>query len=194
MATIARWTAEFLLAQLGDLSAALYVYGTGDAADPNPPDHFKTGQDITDLLASILRIDIDQKDTDKNYAIPKDNPFIGIKQFGKPVREEVWAFGFRNPWRMSFDRGSGDLFAGDVGWEAWEMIHRVKRGGNYGWSLVEARQQVNTTWPAGPGVVTPPIIELDHSVAASITALFKSFRNKFVPCSESAINSSSVWK
>lgn len=56
----------------------LYI-STGDAANPNPPDPFDTGQDISDLLSSILRIDVDRKDKDKNYAIPKDNPFIGLK-------------------------------------------------------------------------------------------------------------------
>jgi putative heme-binding domain-containing protein len=146
----------------------LYI-STGDATDPNPPDLFRTGQDITDLLSSILRIDVDHRDAGLNYSIPKDNPFVGKTQFHKPCRGEVWAFGFRNPWRMSFDRATGDLFTGDVGWEAWEMVHKVTRGSNHGWSLMESRQQVNTKWPAGTGVITPPVIELDHSIAASVT-------------------------
>ncbi|CAN5220975.1 PQQ-dependent sugar dehydrogenase [soil metagenome] len=157
----------------------LYI-STGDAADPNPPDHFKTGQNITDLLASVLRIDVDHKDAGKNYAIPKDNPFVKTLQNGIPVRGEVWAYGLRNPWRMSFDRVTGDLFAGDVGWEAWEMIHKIERGGNYGWSIVEARQQVNTAWPVGPTPIRTPVIELDHALAASITGGYV-YRGKKIP-------------
>jgi putative heme-binding domain-containing protein len=149
----------------------LYI-STGDATDPSPPDLFRTGQDITDLLSSILRIDVDRKDPGKNYAIPKDNPFVGQTQFGKPVREEVWAYGFRNPWRMSFDRQTGDLWAGDVGWELWEMVHKIEKGGNYGWSVTEARQPINSTWPVGPTPIRPPVIEISHTDGASVTGGF----------------------
>ena len=89
----------------------LYI-STGDAAVPNPPDPFETGQDISDLLSSILRIDVDRREPGgKQYGVPKDNPFVGMKG----ARPEVWAYGFRNPWRMSFDDPTGDLFVGDVG-------------------------------------------------------------------------------
>ncbi|MBX9624534.1 MAG: PQQ-dependent sugar dehydrogenase, partial [Gemmataceae bacterium] len=69
----------------------LYIT-TGDAASPNPPDPLSTGQDCSDLLSSILRIDVDKKDPGKNYAVPKDNPFVGMAD----VRPEIWAYGFRN--------------------------------------------------------------------------------------------------
>ncbi|QEL14244.1 PQQ-dependent sugar dehydrogenase [Limnoglobus roseus] len=157
----------------------LYV-SSGDAADPNPPDKFKTGQDISDLLASIHRIDVHHKDAGKNYAIPKDNPFVGQTHNGKASRGEVWAYGFRNPWRFSFDRATGDLWAGDVGWEAWEMVHKVERGGNYGWSVVEARQAVNTTEKLGPTPIRPPVIELSHTIAASVTGGYV-YRGKKFP-------------
>ncbi|MFO0809935.1 MAG: PQQ-dependent sugar dehydrogenase [Gemmataceae bacterium] len=143
-----------------------YLYiSTGDATDPNPPDLFKTGQDISDLLSSILRIDVDRSENNKPYAVPKDNPFLAEKD----ARPEVWAFGFRNPWRMSFDKKTGDLWAGDVGWELWEMVHRVERGGNYGWSIMEARQPINVDFPQGPGPIRPPVIELPHTISASVT-------------------------
>jgi putative heme-binding domain-containing protein len=157
----------------------LYL-STGDAAPPNPPDELKTGQDLSDLLSSILRIDVDTKDPGKNYAIPKDNPFIGQSHEGKPIRPEIWAYGFRNPWRMSFDRVSGDLFVGDIGWELWEMIHKIEKGGNYGWSIVEGPQAVNTGWKPGPTPIRPPVIELPHSEAASITGGFV-YRGKKFP-------------
>jgi putative heme-binding domain-containing protein len=147
-----------------------YLYiSTGDAAQPNPPDRHKTGQDISDLLSSVLRIDVDHKDPGLNYAVPKDNPFIDFVYQGKPARPEVWAYGFRNPWRMSFDRKTGELWVGDVGWELWEMVHKPTKGSNHGWSIVEARQPVNPTWPQGPTPIRPPVIELDHSLAASVT-------------------------
>ncbi len=153
----------------------LYI-STGDARSPNPPDPLHTGQDCSDLLSSILRIDVDRKDGERLYGIPKDNPFVGMKN----VRPEVWAFGFRNPWRMSFDRSTGDLWVGDVGWELWEMIHKVEKGGNYGWSITEARQPINPNQPAGPTPIRSPAIELSHTIAASVTGGYV-YRGKKFP-------------
>ncbi|HEV3144329.1 MAG TPA: PQQ-dependent sugar dehydrogenase, partial [Gemmataceae bacterium] len=141
----------------------LYI-STGDAGDPNPPDPFNTGQDISDLLSSILRIDVDRKDVGMNYAIPKDNPFIGMKG----ARPEVWAYGFRNPWRMGFDRQTGELFVGDVGWELWESVHRVQKGGNYGWSAMEGPQPIKSD-QVGPTPIVPALIELPHTISCSVT-------------------------
>ena len=141
----------------------LYI-STGDAGNPNPPDPFNTGQDVSDLLSSILRIDVDRKDEGKNYAIPEDNPFVATKD----ARPEVWAYGLRNPWRMSFDRQTGELFVGDVGWELWESVHRVEKGGNYGWSAMEGPQPIKSG-PVGPTPIRPALIELPHTIACSIT-------------------------
>jgi putative heme-binding domain-containing protein len=141
----------------------LYI-SSGDSANPNPPDPFNTGQDISDLLSSILRIDVDQKDEGKTYAVPKDNPFVSTKG----ARPEVWAYGFRNPWRMSFDRQTGDLFVGDVGWELWESVHRVEKGGNYGWSAREGPQPIKPEQVA-PTPIHPALIELPHTIACSVT-------------------------
>ena len=152
----------------GPKDGYLYI-STGDAASPNPPDPLKTGQDCSDLLSSVLRIDVNAKDTGKNHAIPKDNPFVGATHDGRPVRPEIWSYGFRNPWRMSFDRKTGDLWLGDVGWENWEMVHRLEKGSNHGWSVQEARQPINTHLKVGPTPVRAPAIELDHSQAASVT-------------------------
>jgi putative heme-binding domain-containing protein len=144
----------------------LYL-STGDAASPDPPDvPFKTGQDISDLLSSILRIDVDRADSANAYVVPRDNPFVNMPG----ARPEVWAFGFRNPWRMSFDRATGDLWVGDVGWEQWEMVYRVQRGGNYGWSITEGpNQNVRTDVKPGPGPILPPMHAVPHSEGASIT-------------------------
>jgi putative heme-binding domain-containing protein len=144
----------------------LYV-STGDGATPDPPDFaFKTGQDVSDLLSSILRIDVDHTGGGNSYSIPRDNPFLNFPG----ARPEVYAFGLRNPWRISFDRATGDLWAGDVGWEQWEMIDLVKPSGNYGWSIVEGpNTHVRTDVQQGPGPILPPMIALPHSEAASIT-------------------------
>jgi putative heme-binding domain-containing protein len=141
----------------------LYI-STGDAASPNPPDPLNTGQDISDLLSSILRIDVDHKDDGKSYAVPKDNPFVKLKG----ARPEVWAYGFRNPWRMGFDRQTGDLWVGDVGWELWESVHRVEKGGNYGWSAMEGPQPIKPE-KVGPTPIIPALIELPHTISCSVT-------------------------
>jgi putative heme-binding domain-containing protein len=144
----------------------LYV-STGDAADPDPPDGKRhTGQDNRDLLACVFRIDVDRSSGTNAYTIPPDNPFLQTPD----IRPEIWAFGFRNPYRMAFDRASGDLWVGDVGWEQWEMIYRVERGGNYGWPLVEGpNTNVRHDVKPGPGPIRPAIVALPHADAASIT-------------------------
>ncbi len=143
-----------------------YLYiSAGDSANPNPPDSHNTGQDISDLSSSILRIDVDRPSGDKLYSIPADNPFA--KTAG--ARGEIWAYGLRNPWRMSFDRQTGDLWVGDVGWELWEMIDRVQKGGNYGWSIMEGPQAVHPDGKRGPTPIIPPTFYFPHSEAASIT-------------------------
>ncbi|HLJ96817.1 MAG TPA: PQQ-dependent sugar dehydrogenase, partial [Gemmataceae bacterium] len=141
----------------------LYI-STGDAASPNPPDPFDTGQDVSDLLSSILRIDVDHRTPGMNYAVPKDNPFVSMKG----ARPEVWAYGLRNPWRMSFDSQTGELFVGDVGWELWESVHRVEKGGNYGWSAMEGPQPIKPH-KVGPTPIRPALIELPHTIACSVT-------------------------
>ncbi|MEK6258355.1 MAG: PQQ-dependent sugar dehydrogenase [Planctomycetota bacterium] len=146
------------------LDGCLYI-STGDGSGPNPPDARRAGQDVSNLLSCILRIDVDHTDDGKNYRIPADNPFVDLKG----ARGEIWAYGFRNPWRMSFDRKTGDLWVGDVGWELWEMLDRVERGGNYGWSVVEGRQSTNPEWPRGPTPILPPTIDVPHSESSSIT-------------------------
>jgi putative heme-binding domain-containing protein len=143
-----------------------YLYiSSGDATDPNPPDRLDTGQDLSDLLSSVLRIDVDHPAGDKAYSVPADNPFVNMVG----ARPEIWAYGFRNPWKMSFDRVSGDLWVGDVGWELWEMVYRVQKGGNYGWSVKEGRQWVRPEAKRGPTPILPPTLDFPHTEAASIT-------------------------
>ncbi|OYP37619.1 PQQ-dependent sugar dehydrogenase [Rhodopirellula sp. MGV] len=141
----------------------LYV-SVGDTQAPYPPDAEETGQDLSDLEASILRIDVDLPEGDVTYRIPADNPFVGVPN----ARGEIWSFGLRNPWKIAFNPDNGDLLAADVGWEMREMIHRVTRGRNHGWSLMEGSQVVKQgRQPRVP--ITPPLFEHTHLDSRSIT-------------------------
>ena len=96
-----------------------YLYiSTGDGSGPNPPDGLTTGQEISDLLGSILRIDVDRATDSQPYSIPSDNPFVQLKS----ARPEVWSYGLRNPWKFGVDRQTGEIYAADNGWETWELI------------------------------------------------------------------------
>ncbi|MFG0332393.1 MAG: PQQ-dependent sugar dehydrogenase [Maioricimonas sp. JB049] len=143
-----------------------YLYiSSGDGVGPFPPDSEETGQDIGDLRATIMRIDVDHPTDDQPYSVPADNPFVD-----RPgARPEVWAYGFRNPWKISFNPANGELWCGDVGWELWELVYLVKKAGNYGWSVMEGRQPVRADVKRGPTPIQPPIVDHPHTEARSIT-------------------------
>lgn len=141
----------------------LYVsLGDGGAAD-DPHGH---GQNLTTWLGAILRIDVDGETRTENYAIPPDNPFADGANGARP---EIYALGFRNVWRFSFDRATGELFAADVGQNEIEEVHTVVRGGNYGWNRYEgdADFEEDTVLATEPALV--PIVTYPHSEGISIT-------------------------
>jgi uncharacterized repeat protein (TIGR03806 family) len=143
-----------------------YLYiTTGDGASPNPPDGLSTGQGVDDLLSCLLRIDVHPADDKTPYTAPGDNPFVDHPG----ARPEIWAFGFRNPWKLSFNEKNGELWIGDVGWELYEMVYLVKRGGNYGWSVMEGPQPVRGEIEPGPGPILPPIADHHHVESKSVT-------------------------
>jgi putative heme-binding domain-containing protein len=143
----------------------LYI-ATGDSS--GIADQYLTGQDVGVLPGKILRIDVDHPDPGKHYGIPKDNPFVGREG----ARPEIWAYGLRQPWKMSFDRVSGDLWAGNVGQDLWEQIYRIEPGGNYGWSILEGSHPFRAERPRGPSPILMPVIEHDHANFRSITGGF----------------------
>jgi uncharacterized repeat protein (TIGR03806 family) len=134
----------------------LYI-GFGDGGSGGDPQN--RAQNTSVLFGKILRIDVD---SGSPYASPPDNPFAGGG--GAP---EIWAYGLRNPWRFSFDRGTGDLWAGDVGQNLYEEIDRIVRGGNYGWNKKEGFHCYNAT--SCPGPYIDPVAEYDHSQGISVT-------------------------
>jgi glucose/arabinose dehydrogenase len=133
-----------------------YLYlGLGDGGAAGDP--FKNGQDTSSLLGKILRIDVNNGDP---YSIPADNPF----------GNEVWAYGLRNPWRISFDRVTGDLWIGDVGQNQYEEIDYLPSGSpggaNFGWSIMEASYGYDGV--AQPGLLLPAA-EYSHDFGCSVT-------------------------
>lgn len=142
-----------------------YLYITaGDGGSGGDPEG--NGQNRRTLLGSILRIDVDQHPDGRNYGIPADNPFF---MNNEGYREEIYAYGFRNPWRMSFDPQTGRLWVADVGQNKWEEIDIVVAGGNYGWNIMEGRHCFNPPSNCNQAGLIAPVWEYDHSQGISIT-------------------------
>ena len=113
-----------------------YLYiGLGDGGRGGDP--FGNGQNTATLLGSILRIDLSRASQEERYRIPPDNPFVGVAG----AVPEIWAYGLRNPWRFSFENGTGDSGTGRLWWGTWarrmEELDLVERGMNYGWNIME---------------------------------------------------------
>jgi glucose/arabinose dehydrogenase len=152
----------------------LYI-GMGDGGSGGDPEN--RAQNPEELLGKFLRIDVDGPPP---YRIPPDNPFAG--QQGKP---EIYALGLRNPWRFSFDRRTGELWAGDVGQNLWEEIDVIAKGKNYGWRLLEGTHCFN---PANNCElvqnVVPPVTEYRHEQGrCSVTGGYV-YRGKRLPALE----------
>jgi glucose/arabinose dehydrogenase len=132
---------------------------------------YGNGQNLNTLLGKILRIDVNTLP----YAIPKDNPFIGMEN----TKPEIYAYGFRNPWRISFDKLNGRLFAGDVGQKNWEEIDIVTKGGNYGWRVREGTHVKSPNDPDPKNWINP-IADYGRNEGISVTGGFL-YRGKQLP-------------
>ena len=165
----------------------LYI-AVGDGGSGNDP--FGNGQNLQSLLGKILRIDVDHagaiarvdplrpaESKELRYQIPADNPLVGKHLQARP---EIWAYGLRNVWRMTFDTQTGTLWAGDVGQDLWEEIDIIVRGGNYGWNLREGKHDFGPDGSPPRGDLIEPIFEYPHSVGKSITGGLV-YRGKALP-------------
>lgn len=143
-----------------------YLYiGVGDGGGEGDPNGvIGNGQNINTTLGKILRIDVDQGDP---YSVPADNPFVGVDG-----QDEIYAYGFRNPFRFSFDMTTGRLFVGDVGQDLWEEIDIVEKGGNYGWRIMEGNHLFDPTLASYLGInistLAPPIYDYSHYVGHTV--------------------------
>ncbi len=136
----------------------LYI-GLGDGGSAGDP--FNYSQNLGTHLGKILRIDVD---AGAPYVVPPDNPFRNTPG----ARPEIWALGFRNPWRFSFDRCDGRLFLGDVGQDSWEEVDLILKGGNYGWRIMEGAHCYNPPTGCRTRGLELPIHEYPHSVGCSV--------------------------
>ena len=138
-----------------------YLYiGMGDGGGGGDPSN--SGQNLETLLAKMLRIDVNAPQGSLNYTIPPDNPFVG-----EPGRDEIWAYGLRNPWRISFDRETGDFWIADVGQNLWEEVDMVLAGTpggmNFGWDCREGNHDYEPGNCGSGTEFTWPIFEYPHS-------------------------------
>ena len=153
-----------------------YLYiAVGDGGAGGDPQN--NGQNRKTLLGSMLRIDVDTTSGSKPYGIPKDNPFAG-NSLG--YREEIYAWGLRNPWRFSFDRKTGQLWAGDVGQNAWEEIDVIEKGKNYGWRVMEGDHCFNPPTGCSKSGLQPPVWDYTMKGGQSVTGGHV-YRGKLLP-------------
>lgn len=140
----------------------LYI-GMGDSGPQEDPQGH--GQDRGTLLGKILRIDVDRSDADVPYAIPMDNPFAG----DSTERREIWAFGFREPWRFTFDSATADLWVGDVGQNRFEEVAIVRAGENHGWNVFEGHAEHSNRFRQTNGGYVAPVFSYSRTHGVSIT-------------------------
>lgn len=160
-----------------------YLYiAVGDGGSGGDP--HDNGQNRSTLLGTILRIDVNKGENGKAYGIPADNPFV---KNNNGYREEIYAYGLRNPWRFSFDTANDRLWTGDVGQNAYEEIDIVEKGGNYGWNTMEGKHCFEPKDDCDRSGLKLPIYEYGRGEGLSVTGGFvyrgpsiKSLQGKYI--------------
>jgi len=140
----------------------LYVT-SGDGTSAMDRDN--VGQDLSSMRGKVLRIDVDGAPAGKTYVVPADNPFVALTN----ARPEIWAYGLRNPWRITSDLQSGQIWVGENGQDLREYAHLLGRGENYGWSAYEGSRPMFKDRLKGPSPFTLPTVEHDHGEYRSLT-------------------------
>jgi putative heme-binding domain-containing protein len=151
----------------------LYL-GMGDTGPQRDPQGH--GQNLNVFWSKILRLDVNRNEGGKGYGIPKDNPFVGRTN----VLPEIWAYGFREPWRFSFDPVNGDLWVGDVGQDRVEEVGIVRRGENHGWNIFEGHTPYSDQYRRAGENYIAPVFSYTHRIGVSVTGGFV-YRGKRAP-------------
>lgn len=168
----------------------LYI-GLGDGGSGGDPQG--NGQNTNTPLGKLLRIDVDHMGAGMEYAVPADNPFV--TSGGRP---EIWAYGFRNPWRFSFERGTGRLFVADVGQGAFEEIDLAEKGKNFGWNTMEGKHCFSPSSGCNMSGLSLPIAEYDHGEGIAVIGGYV-YKGKALPALAGAylfgdFGSGTIWK
>jgi glucose/arabinose dehydrogenase len=156
----------------------MLYFGAGDGGnDDSNSAQAGNGQLTTNLLGKILRIDVDGDTNGRHFRIPADNPFAtnpmcNLDGTGAQDCPEIFAWGFRNPWRWSFDRVGGQLWLGDVGSHSREEVDKVVKGGNYGWRCKEGTADTSLTCGTPTSPLLPPVAEYVHPTGLAVTGGF----------------------
>ncbi len=151
----------------------LYL-ATGDGS--GIADELQIGQDLTSIHGKLLRLDVHHPDAGKGYSVPRDNPFVAMPN----AKPEIWAYGLRQLWRFNFDGATGGLWGGEIGQDLWEMVYRIEKGGNYGWSVQEGTHPFRPERKKGPTPILKPVVEHSHADFRSITGGYI-YRGKRLP-------------
>ena len=144
------------------------AFGDG-GPQKDPPGH---SQNLKVFHGAMLRIDVDHPSEGKPYSIPSDNPFVDAHTADPAIHPEIWAFGFREPWRFSFDFETEELYVGDVGQNKFEEVALVKRGENHGWNVREAYSDFSNEYRRDGENYVDPIFAYEHGLGFSVTGGF----------------------
>lgn len=139
----------------------------GDGGPQKDPEGYS--QNPADLKGSFVRIDVDRRESGSGYSVPSDNPFLAARERDPTIRPETWAIGFREPWRFSFDRLTGDLWVGDVGQNRFEEVAIVKRGENHGWNVREGFAPFSDQYQRDGANYVDPLFAYEHGLGFSVT-------------------------